>query len=104
MKNHRTLLIASFLLILCVLQKEARYKATRSGSVEKMSNFSSENLSGSILIKKNVKMAGRENHALKNTQLFEFASVDSTSNTATAKLINQNLLNISSGNKIIGFN
>jgi hypothetical protein len=104
MKNHRTLIIASFLLILCVLQKEARYKAIRSGSVEKMYNFPSENLSGSTLADKNVKMTGREAYALKNTQLFEFASVDSTSKAATAKLINQNLLNISSGNKILGFN
>jgi hypothetical protein len=104
MKNHRTLLIASFLLILCVLQKEARYNAIRSGSVEKMSNFSSENFSGSVLSDNDVKMTGRESYTLKNTQLSEFASVDSTSKTATANLLNQNLLNISSGNKILGFN
>jgi hypothetical protein len=104
MKNQRTLLIASFLLILCVLQKEARYKTIRSGSVEKIYNFPSENLSSSTLTHKNIKVNGREAHALQNTQLFEFASADSTSKNASAKLLNQNLLNISSGSKILGFN
>ncbi|WAC11083.1 hypothetical protein [Dyadobacter pollutisoli] len=104
MKNYRTLLIASFLLILCVLQKEARYKTIRSGGVEKMHNFPSENLSNSTFADKNIKVSGREANALQNTQLFEFASADSTSKTTSARLLNQNLLNISSGGKILGFN
>jgi predicted nucleic acid binding AN1-type Zn finger protein len=103
MKNKPTLIVASLLLLLCVLQKESRYNALRNDSVEKMYNSPSDNSSVISLTEKSKSKKPDENYALKNTHLFEFASADSASaNTATSsKLMNQNLLNISSGNKLL---
>jgi hypothetical protein len=81
MKNKHTLLIATILLVLCVIQKEARYKAMTGGNVEKIYNAPSID---------------------KNGGLFNFASVDSTSEAmSSAKLLNNNLLNISASSKIL---
>lgn len=86
MKNQLTLLIASILLILCVMQKEARYGVAKSESVEKMSNYSPANPN--------------------NAGAFgmEFASADTTLKiSSSARLANQNLLNISAGSKLLNY-
>ena len=87
MKNRLTLLIASILLILCVIQKEARYGSAKEEGVEKMSNFSPIGPSKGEVIG------------------MEFASADTTSAqiSSSARLANQSLLNISAGSKLLNY-
>ena len=101
MKNKHTLLIATFLLGLCVLQKEARYKAMTGGNVEKMYNIPSIDKSSELADQKNLKAS--EVTILSNTDLFDFASLDSSSQSVSSvKMMNNSLLNISSGTKMLG--
>jgi len=100
MKNKHTLLIATFLLGLCVLQKEARYKAMTGGNVEKMYNIPSIDKSGELANGQNAKT--NEVTILSKTDLFDFASLDSSSQSVSSvKLMNNSLLNISSGSKML---
>jgi hypothetical protein len=87
MKNRLTLLIASILLILCVIQKEARYGSAKDEGVEKMSNFSPIGPSDGEVIG------------------MEFASADTATAriSGSARLANQNLLNISAGSKLLNY-
>jgi hypothetical protein len=97
MKNRITLLIASVLLILCVVQKEARYGTAQHASVEKMYNSSS---SGTKTV---VSGSQYDGELLTDSQSFEFASVDSLKSEPTARLANQRLLNISTGSKMLNY-
>lgn len=103
MKNKHTLLIATFLLGLCVVQKEARYKAMTGGNVEKMYNIPSIDRSGELATGENPKTnAADEVTILSKTDLFDFASLDSSSQSVSSvKLMNNSLLNISSGTKML---
>lgn len=99
MKNKITLLIASVLLVLCVMQKESRYGATKGESVEKMYNFSPI---GQNNDKTQEPQFGDQ--LLTDSQTFEFASADTVSKKEiSARLVNQRLLNISSGGKILNY-
>jgi len=103
MKNKHTLLIATFLLGLCVLQKEARYKTMTGGNVDKMYNIPSINRSGELVNQENLKTNGTDEVTiLSKTDLFDFASLDSSSQSVSSvKLMNNSLLNISSGTKML---
>ena len=87
MKNGITLLIASVLLILCVVQKEARYGTAQHESVEKMYNYPSADTK----------------IAISDSRSFDFASVDSLKSEPAARLANQRLLNISAGSKMLNY-
>jgi hypothetical protein len=97
MKNSITLLIASVLLILCVVQKEARYGMAQHASVEKMYNSSS---TGAKTVVSKSQYVGE---LLTDSQSFEFASADSLKSERTARLANQRLLNISAGSKMLNY-
>ena len=104
MKNKHTLLIATFLLGLCVLQKEARYKAMTGGNVEKMYNIPSIDRSGELANQElsNSRQA-QEVTILSKSDLFDFTSLDSSSQSVSSvKMMNNSLLNISSGTKMLG--
>lgn len=97
MKNGITLLIASFLLILCVVQKEARYGTAQHESVEKMYNYSSPGT------KIAVSESQYNGELLTDSRSFDFASVDSLKSEPAARLANQRLLNISAGSKMLNY-
>lgn len=103
MKNKHTLLIATILLALCVIQKEARYKAMTGGNVEKIYNTALPDKVGELT--ENTDSKFKEDQELKISSgraLFDFASLDSTSGAvSSAKLLNNNLLNISAGSKML---
>ncbi|MCF2489544.1 hypothetical protein [Dyadobacter sp. CY347] len=103
MKNKHTLLIATFLLGLCVLQKEARYKAMTGGTVEKMYNIPLIDRSGELANEELSKTSQtQEVTILSKSDLFDFTSLDSASQSVSSvKLMNSNLLNISSGTKML---
>jgi len=98
MKNGITLLIASVLLVLCVMQKEARYGPGQHAGVEKMYN------SSPISPKNGTNLERQYNdELLTDSQTFEFASVDSLKSEPTARLANQRLLHISAGSKLLKY-
>lgn len=97
MKNRITLLIASVLLILCVVQKEARYGMAQHESVEKIYNSSS---TGAKTV---ISESQYDGELLTDSQSFEFASADSLKSEPTARLANQRLLNISAGSKMLNY-
>lgn len=97
MKNRITLLIASVLLILCVVQKEARYGMAQHESVEKIYNSSS---TGTKTV---ISESQYDGELLTDSQSFEFASADSLKSEPTARLANQRLLNISAGSKMLNY-
>lgn len=103
MKNQRTLIIASFLLVLCVLEKEASSKAEKSGSVENVYNTPYKGENDRLTSTQISGESDDENNLLYNpAHLFEFASVDSTSKSGgSSKSMNHTLLNISAGNKFL---
>lgn len=104
MKNHLTLIIASFLLVLCVLEKQASDKASKNVNVENMYNFPDKNLNRSPISDQNTIEQTKEGNSLYDpSPLFQFASIDSSSQNSPAKVMNQNLLNISAGNKILNY-
>jgi len=96
MKNRITLLIASVLLILCVVQKETRYGVDQHESVEKMYNSSP----GTKTVIPESQYGG---DLLTDSQSFEFASADSLNSEPAARLANQRLLNISAGSKLLNY-
>ena len=98
MKNRITLLTASVLLVLCVIQKEARYGSAQRTGVEKMYN-------SSPLSPKNGTISEPQYHdeLLTDSQTFEFASADSLKSEPTARLVNQRLLQISAGTKLLNY-
>jgi hypothetical protein len=97
MKNRIKLLVASVLLILCVVQKEARYGMAQHESVEKMYNFPSP---GTKTVVPESQYGG---DLLTDAQSFEFASADSLKSEPAARLANQRLLNISAGSKMLNY-
>lgn len=98
MKNGITLLIASVLLVLCVMQKEARYGTAQHDSVEKMYN-------SSPIAPKDGGTSAPEyaDQLLTDSQTFEFASADSLKSETTARLANQRLLHISASTKLLNY-
>ncbi len=98
MKNGITLIIASILLVLCVMQKAARYGVAQHASVEKMYNYSS------VDRKDLIRESQTSDELLTDSQTFEFASADSSSKSEpTARLVNQRLLNISANSKMLNY-
>jgi hypothetical protein len=99
MKNKHTLLIATFLLVLCVIQKEARYKAMTGGNVEKIYNAPSVDQNGELADVQTAKFSDVQASKVSSKEnLFDFASLDSTSQSmSSTKLLNNSLLNISAG-------
>jgi hypothetical protein len=99
MKNGITLIIASILLVLCVIQKETRYGASQNASVEKMYNsLPVGHKNGNILD------AQYDDQFLTDSRTFEFASADTmTKAEPTARLANQRLLNISANSKMLNY-
>ncbi|MGV3603829.1 MAG: hypothetical protein ACO1N1_21600 [Dyadobacter fermentans] len=99
MKNGITLLIASFLLALCILQKEARYGTATQGSVEK--TYSSSPMSAK---RGTISETPYSEELLTDSQTFEFVSADTTSNSQPAsRLANQRLLQISANSKMLNY-
>ncbi|WP_353722619.1 hypothetical protein [Dyadobacter sp. 676] len=99
MKNGITLIIASVLLLLCVMQKEARYGTAQHESVEKMYNASPVGTAQG-------KSSGSQyaDQLLTDSQSFEFASADTTLKAEpTARLANQRLLHISANSKMLNY-
>ncbi|GGH54794.1 hypothetical protein GCM10007423_61660 [Dyadobacter endophyticus] len=95
MKNGITLLVASVLLVLCVVQKEARYGTAQYKSVEKMYNYPSPDTKIAI------SESRYEGELLSDVQRFEFA--DSLKSEPTARIANQRLLNIAAGSKMLNY-
>lgn len=98
MKNGITLLIASILLVLCIVQKEARYGTAGHARVEKM--YKSAQLAPKDGRVSDTRYA---NQLLTDSQTFEFASADSSKTNGTARLANQRLLHISASNKLLNY-
>lgn len=98
MKNGITLLIASVLLVLCVVQKETRYGTAPHDGVEKMYN------SSPLAPKDGGISEPRYAHqSLTDSQTFEFASADSLKTESTARLANQRLLHMTAGSKLLNY-
>lgn len=100
MKNRQTLVIASVFLVLCVAQKEARYKALRVEKAEKIYNMPLEDINEIRM--SNQKLRGTDYNAPTETRahLVELTSLDSTLNTFT--LSSENVANVSSKRTILG--
>nr|WP_295929624.1 hypothetical protein [uncultured Dyadobacter sp.] len=99
MKNRVTLLIASVLLVLCVIQKESRYGAAKGESVEKMYNFSPASQNSGRMQEPQF-----GNDLLTDSQTFEFASADTISKKEiSARVVNPRLLNISASGKMLNY-
>ncbi|SEI90626.1 hypothetical protein SAMN05216327_104498 [Dyadobacter sp. SG02] len=98
MKNGITLLIASVLLVLCVMQKEARYGTAQQDSVEKMYNSSPLSPANGTISESQY-----EGELLTDSQTFEFASADSLKSEPAARLVNQRLLHISASGKLLNY-
>lgn len=99
MKNSVTLLIASALLVLCVIQKESRYGAVKGESVEKMYNFSPASQHSGRMQEPQF-----GNDHLTDSQAFEFASADTVSKKEiSVQLVNPKLLNISASGKMLNY-
>jgi len=98
MKNGITLLIASVLLILCVMQKEARYGTDQNVSVEKIYNSAPAS-------PKNGNVSGSQyaDDLLTDSKTFEFTSADSLKSEPAARLVNQRLLHISANSKLLNY-
>lgn len=103
MKNQLTLIIATFLLILCVFEKQASIKALRRANVEKMYNFPAKSIGNGLLNTPIEAEMQDENIPLYNpASLYEFASLDSTSGVQkSVRLLDQSPLNISFSSKMI---
>ncbi|MCE6989170.1 hypothetical protein [Dyadobacter sp. CY323] len=105
MKNLRILTIASFLLVLCVFEKEARNKAVRAGNVEKIYNI----LQSSDTIDPTSTQNGSEitegaRSLYDPSSTFRFASMDTTTNlNGSSKLFSQNLADVSGENKTLNY-
>lgn len=98
MKNGITLIIASVLLVLCVVQKEARYGTTPHDGVEKM--YNSSPLAPKDGTTSEPRYAGE---LLTDSQSFEFASADSLKSGSTARLANQRLLQMTASTKLLNY-
>ncbi|SDG02178.1 hypothetical protein SAMN04487996_114157 [Dyadobacter soli] len=98
MKNRITLLIASVLLVLCVIQKEARYGTAQTDSVEKL-------YKSSPIAPKDGGTSEPQyaDELLTDSQTFEFATADSLKSQPAARLVNQRLLQISAGSKLLNY-
>ncbi|TLV00015.1 hypothetical protein [Dyadobacter luticola] len=104
MKNHLTLIVASLLLILCVVEKHASYKAEKNVNVENMYNFPDKNINNSSTSNESDgELMGKTKSLYDPAQLFQFASMDTTSRVASEKVNNQNLLNIPQANRTANF-
>ena len=103
MKNKHTLLVSTLLLILCVIQKEARYNTLTGVNVEKMYNLPYSEQNGGF--DEETASDIQENQLVKfpsRADLLDLASVDSTSQKVNSvKLLNNSLLNITSGSKML---
>ena len=100
MKNRQTLVIASIFLVLCVAQKEARYKAIRVEKAEKIYRMPLEDINEIRM--SNQKLQGTDSDVPTETKahLVELTSLDSTFNTFT--LSSENVANVSSKRTILG--
>ena len=98
MKNGITLLIASILLVLCVMQKEARYGTPQYDSVEKL--YKSPSLAPKDGGTSDPRYA---QESLTNSKTVEFASADSLHLKSTARLANQRLMSIPVASKMLNY-
>ncbi|KQS32610.1 hypothetical protein [Dyadobacter sp. Leaf189] len=104
MKNQRILLIASILLVLCVFEKQARYKALRSASVEKMYNVPDRNgVNTPIFDQERVEVSSGDKRLYDPADIFEFASADSTLEASSVKFSDRNMLNMTADNKLLKY-
>jgi len=103
MKNQRTLIIASILLILCVFEKQARYKAVRGVTVEKMYNIPERSEPTVPVYSQNeLKTPGDSKSLYNPAQMFELVSADTTYSNSLRSADGQ-LLNISSAEKLSSY-
>ena len=100
MKNRQTLVIASIFLVLCVAQKEARYKALRVEKAEKIYNMPLEDINEIRMSNQKVPGADYYGPADIKPQMVELTSLDSTMNTFT--ISSENVANVSSKRTILG--
>lgn len=100
MKNRQTLIIASVFLVLCVAQKEARYKALRVEKAEKIYNLPLEDINEIRISDRNVPGANYNGPTQINAQIVELTSLDSTLNTFT--IYGENVADVSSKRTILG--
>jgi hypothetical protein len=102
MKNHLTLIIASLLLILCVVEKQASYKADKMLNVENMYNFPvKDNNFNPTADQNNIEVLSEQKSLYNLSPLFQFASVDTTFQSSYAKVASQHLLQISDNSEIL---
>ncbi|CAG5071881.1 hypothetical protein DYBT9623_03860 [Dyadobacter sp. CECT 9623] len=103
MKNQRILIIASILLILCVFEKQARYKAVRGVTVEKMYSIPERSELDVPVYTQNEPNVSGENKSLYDpAQLLELVSSDTTYNNGF-KLTDERSLDISSANTLSSY-
>jgi hypothetical protein len=100
MKNRQTLVIASVFLVLCVAQKEARYKALRIEKAEKIYNIPVEDINKIRMSGQKLPGTDYSVPAETKAQMVELTSLDSTLNTFT--LNSENVANVSSKRTILG--
>lgn len=99
MKNGIILLIASVLLVLCVVQKETRYGVAQRGSVDKIYNSTMTSQQNDRAME-----VPASDELLTDSKSFEFTRADSAMGTEpTARLVNQRLLNISANSKLLNY-
>jgi hypothetical protein len=104
MKNQRILLIASILLVLCVFEKQARNKALRSASVEKMYNIPQrDEANAPEFTQERAKVSSGDKSLYDPADIFEFASADSTLEASSVKFSDRSMLNIASESKLLKY-
>ena len=105
MKNLRILTIASFLLVLCVFEKEARNKAIRTGNVEKIYNILQSSETIDPISTQNGSEVTEGAKSLYNpSSTLRFASMDTTNTVnGSSKLLSQNLPEMAGEEKIANF-
>jgi hypothetical protein len=103
MKNHITLVIASLLLILCVVEKEASVKDNRKESVEKMYNIPTPFRGNSIIAAPFEINSENSAFQLYNPAPYlELASIDSTSaSKRSSKTLGPGMLGVSTITKVL---
>ncbi|QRR02829.1 hypothetical protein [Dyadobacter sandarakinus] len=105
MKNRITLVIASLLLGLCIMQKEARNKAIVNINVEKVYDLPTDGgrLAGASapFVRKRNDQNGEKTAAIVSVEQ-EIASLDSATRVDEgSRLLNHNLLNIATTGKVL---
>ena len=104
MKNQRILLIASILLVLCVFEKQARNKALRSVSVEKMYNVPQRDAANAPdFTQEQATVSSGDKLLYDPADIFEFASADSTLEASSVKFSDRSMLNLVPDSKLLKY-